>query len=251
MIPFRIWIIIHKNKLKKILNNILKYSECEWHSFATGCGVDVILISLMANLTWCCLLRDRQLTLSIACVVDMKNTTTRQIRQIHCKWKQKPRFSCDSIWSAAYHLIACGATQRFHTKHICLAHDPAAMQQPGQPGDSRARWNALLKKISHGAEETTDRRWDWCNAVSTVCRRSLGNENAEAVITLWFQMALSRMCIASAWMCALMISSRWWFTWWYLIACHHLTCRTNCAVLIRTEYQRSILHVIVLMFSFF
>lgn len=94
---------------------------------------------------------------SIACIVYMKNTATRQIRQIHYKWKQKPRFSCDSIWSAAYHQIACGATQRFHTNHICWAHNPAAMQQPGQARDSRARQSALLKKISHGAGETKDR----------------------------------------------------------------------------------------------
>lgn len=107
---------------------------------------------------------------SIACVVYMKNTATRQIRQIDCKWKQKPRFSCDSIWSAAYHQIACGATQRFHTNHICWAQDPAATQQPGQPRDSRARPSCLLRKISHGAGETKDRLMQCC--VSSVWEKA-------------------------------------------------------------------------------
>lgn len=190
-------------------------------------------------------------SLSITGIVYMKNTSTRQIRQIHCKWKQKPRFSCDFIWSAAYHQIACGATQRFHTNRICWAHDPAAMQQPGQARQQGSPKHSAKENKSRCRRNKRHGRWDWCNAVYTVCRRRLGNESTEAVITLWFGMALSRMCIASAWMCAVMISSRWWFTWWYLIACHHLTCRTNCAVLIRTEYQRCILHVIVLMFGFF
>lgn len=154
--------------------------------------------------------------------------------------------SSDSMWS--HPEIPHKTTSVKHmTLQPCNSHATArsAQRQQGSPKRSaKANKSRCRRNRRHG-------RRAWCNAVHTECRRRLGNESSEAVITLWFGMALSRMCIASAWMCAAMISSRWWLTWWYLIACHHLTCRTNCAVLIRTEYQRCILHVIVLMFSFF
>lgn len=161
--------------------------------------------------------------------------------QIQLRFHLICSLSSDSMWSHPEiprkpHL--CSTWPRSRATARSAQRQPVSLKHSAE--ESKSRWRRNSRR----------RRWDWCNAVYTVCRRSLGNERAQAVITLWFQMALSCMCIASAWMCALMISSRWWFTWWYLIACHHLTCRTNCAVLIRTEYQRCILHVIVLMFSF-
>lgn len=157
-----------------------------------------------------------------------------------------------------FHLICCLSSDSMWS-HPEIPHKPhllstwpcshatarSAQRQQGSPKRSaKANKSRCRRNKGHG-------RWAWCNAVYTVCRGRLGKESSEAVITLWDGMALSRMSIASAWMCAVMISSRWWFTWWYLIACHHLTCRTSCAVLIRTEYQRGILHVIVLGFCFF
>lgn len=156
-----------------------------------------------------------------------------------------------------FHLICCLSSDSMWS-HPEIPHKPhllstwpcshatarSAQRQQGSPERcAKANKSRCRRNKRHG-------RWAWCNAVYTVCRGRLGKESAEAVITLWDGMALSRMSIASAWMCAVMISSRWWFTWWYLIACHHLTCRTSCAVLIRTEYQRGILHVIVLVFWF-
>lgn len=158
--------------------------------------------------------------------------------QIQLRFHLICHLSSDSMWSHP---------EIPHKPHLLstwpCSHAPAgsAQRQQGSPkcaakeNKSRCRRNKR-----HG-------RWDWCNAVYTACGRRLGKESTEAVIALWFGMALSRMCIASAWMCAVMISSRWWFTWWYLIACHHLNCRTNCAVLIRTEYRRCILPVVILM----
>lgn len=45
----------------------------------------------------------------------------------------------------------------------------------------------------------------------------MGNDT-DTTINYGFELNLSCLCIAQAWMCAMMISSRWWFTWWYLIA---------------------------------
>lgn len=205
----------------------------------------------MSSPTWCCPLQHILSPEHCLCSLYEKHsykTNQTDSLQMETKAQIQLRFhlicclSSDSMWS---HPEIPHKPHLLSTWPCSHATARSAQRQQGSPKRSaKANKSRCRRNKRHG-------RWAWCNAVYTVCRGRLGKESTEAVITLWDGMALSRMSIASAWMCAVMISSRWWFTWWYLIACHHLTCRTSCAVLIRTEYQRGILHVIVLVFCFF
>lgn len=44
-------------------------------------------------------------------------------------------------------------------------------------------------------------------------------EATNAIINDWLLVLLSGTRIVQAWICALLIYSRWWFTWGYLLAC--------------------------------
>lgn len=132
------------------------------HSFGAAITLDVYLQSL-----WWVIHNVLLITVHVfqmgcvcvqLCVLLWKTPVTRQIRQIHCKWKQKSGVSCDTIWSTAYHQIACGATQRFHTDHICSTYDPAAMPYSTvrQPGHKQQGSVLLWKKMSQAEGETQD-----------------------------------------------------------------------------------------------
>lgn len=179
---------IHKNKQKN-LRNMQAHSKTFLlkHLFPQKAESVSFPIPLMADLTGAACLSP---SIARAVSIKKKNTATRQIRQIHWEWTEKPGFSCDSIRSAASRQKARGATQRFRSRHICPAHDPAAR-------DGRARPRVLPEKISHSAGERKDTR-DETDAMPCGRRADerLGNQSAAAFSAF----DLGRLCLACAWL---------------------------------------------------
>ena len=160
--------------------------------------------------------------------------------------------SAARIWSTAYHQIACGATQRLHTNHICSAYDPAAMpystlRPPGQHSrDSGALlWGAFMEKNESGwGRNTRHEGWDWGD----------GKWRRRGEMTALRQLSVIDLC----WIClasALLKHER--VLQWSLpddrphddisLPADHVTYKTLRGVLTRNTYPLSILHVIVLM----
>lgn len=160
--------------------------------------------------------------------------------------------SAARIWSTAYHQIACGATQRLHTNHICSAYDPAAMpystlRPPGQHSrDSRALlWGAFMEKNESGwGRNARHEGWDWGD----------GKWRRRGEMTAPRQLSVIDLC----WIClasALLKHER--VLQWSLpddglhddisLPDDHVTYKTLRGVLTRNTYPLSILRVIVLM----
>lgn len=174
------------DKVCLLLNNVLS-------TLAATVWLDEYLQSL-----W---LQNRQNTFVTGPRFVWKTPATRQTGQIHCKWKQKPGFSCDPIWSAAYHQIVCGATQRFHRKPHLLSiwpwsHAYTAIWRPGQCSrDSRILWNTYQEKKSGWGRNERCKGWDLCNGT---WRKQSGKESSETVITHWFVLSV---CCSSMNLC--------------------------------------------------
>lgn len=139
------------------------------------------------------------------------------------------------------YLIRCSSphSMQSHPKnswqgHICAAYDHVVVPfcttvQPGQHWEDSGAlfWSDwMLTNQSRGER-------DW----SGVCW------STDAAINCWLLVLLSGMHIVEAWICAILIHSRWLNTWGYLLACR--TCdlqeapptRLSLTVLVRMLWQ--------------
>lgn len=153
------------------------------------------------------------------CVVYMKNASykTNQTDSLQMETKVQSQLrsdliyclSSESMWSHPEiphkpHLLSIWPCS--HAIQCCAAARPVLQtQQDSAPEhfyqENKSGWGRNKGHVG----------WDWWRGCMGGKRS--GNDNTDAIISYWFVVSLYCIALQSK------ITSRWWFTWWYLIAC--------------------------------